>query len=185
MYRIPKVNLRVNRTIQPVRASQNEPVNISISIKNEGKSLEGLLLEDSVPPLELEAGQSRYVLDIAHDEEIEFSYKMSGTRGVYKFKGFWATTRDSFGLFTNKRFYESKDEIVVLPRAPQLKRFSIRPKITKIYAGNVPSRYGGRGVEFFGVRDYTQGDALRQINWRVSARYPHTLFSNEFEQEKV
>jgi uncharacterized protein (DUF58 family) len=35
------------------------------------------------------------------------------------------------------------------------------------------------------VRDYQPGDPLRWINSRASARHPHTLFINEFEQERV
>jgi uncharacterized protein (DUF58 family) len=95
------------------------------------------------------------------------------------------TTSDWFGLFPKTHFLRAKDEIAILPSAPRLKRFGIRPKLTKIYAGNVPSRFGGRGVDFFGVREYTPGDELRQINWRVSARTQEDLFSNEFEQEKA
>jgi uncharacterized protein (DUF58 family) len=35
------------------------------------------------------------------------------------------------------------------------------------------------------VRDYQVGDPQRWINWRVSARHPRDLFSNEFEQERI
>jgi uncharacterized protein (DUF58 family) len=40
-------------------------------------------------------------------------------------------------------------------------------------------------VEFFGVREYQTGDALRWINHRASARHQQTLFVNEFEQERA
>jgi uncharacterized protein (DUF58 family) len=40
-------------------------------------------------------------------------------------------------------------------------------------------------VEFFGVREYQVGDPRRWINWRVSARHPRTIFTNEFEQERI
>jgi uncharacterized protein (DUF58 family) len=40
-------------------------------------------------------------------------------------------------------------------------------------------------VDFFGIREYQLGDPRRWINWRVSARHPHTLFTNEFEQERI
>jgi len=40
-------------------------------------------------------------------------------------------------------------------------------------------------VEFFGVREYQQGDPLRWINWRASARQYQAFFINEFEQERV
>jgi uncharacterized protein (DUF58 family) len=44
---------------------------------------------------------------------------------------------------------------------------------------------GGAGVEFFGIREYQQGDPLRWVNWRASARLNQKFFINEFEQERV
>lgn len=185
-YKPNEHNIIIERNIQPVRVNQGDFINVTLSVINEGGLQEEIFIEDDVPhPLNLAEGHSGYVIDIPRDEKIEFSYKLQGTRGIYKFDGIRVTTSDSFGLFPKRHFFKSRDEIVVLPSAPQLKRFAIHPKITKIYAGNVPSRFGGRGVEFFGVRDYTQGDALRQINWRVSARFPEALFSSVFQQEKI
>jgi uncharacterized protein (DUF58 family) len=49
----------------------------------------------------------------------------------------------------------------------------------------IPARVGGRGIEFFGVREYQSGDSPRAINWRVSARHTENLYSNEYQQERV
>ena len=35
------------------------------------------------------------------------------------------------------------------------------------------------------MREYQSGDPQRWINWRVSARHPRALFTNEFEQERI
>jgi uncharacterized protein (DUF58 family) len=67
----------------------------------------------------------------------------------------------------------------------KLRRVPIRPRRTRAYAGPVPARQGGSGVEFFGVREYQIGDPLRWINWQVSARHPPSLYTNEFEQERI
>jgi uncharacterized protein (DUF58 family) len=74
---------------------------------------------------------------------------------------------------------------MVLPETSRLRRVAIRPLRTRAYAGPVPSRQGGSGIEFFGVREYQSGDPLRWINWRSSARHPRTLFTNEFEPERI
>jgi uncharacterized protein (DUF58 family) len=75
--------------------------------------------------------------------------------------------------------------LTVLPEVSKPRRVPIRPPRTRAYAGPIPARQGGSGVEFFGVREYQMGDPLRWINWRVSARHPRSLFTNEFEQERV
>ncbi|MCL7455525.1 MAG: DUF58 domain-containing protein [Anaerolineae bacterium] len=41
-----------------------------------------------------------------------------------------------------------------------------------------PARAGPAPI--FGVREYQAGDPRRWINWRVSARHPRSLFTNEF-----
>ncbi len=74
---------------------------------------------------------------------------------------------------------------MILPNVPRLRNVSIRPRVTRVYAGSIPARQGGSGVEFFGVREYAPGDPPRAINWRATARHPQTTFSNEYEQERV
>jgi len=73
----------------------------------------------------------------------------------------------------------------VLPNISRIRQVPIRPRRTRVYAGVIPARVGGAGVEFFGVRNYEPGDSSRRINWRVSARHIEDLYSNEFQQERV
>jgi len=53
-----------------------------------------------------------------------------------------------------------------------------------VYAGTIPARVGGAGVES-SDRPYEQGDSSRRLNWRAHARPPIPLFSNEFQQERI
>ena len=46
------------------------------------------------------------------------------------------------------------------------------PRHVRPITGNHPSRALGRGVEYADLRQYQPGDAMRDINWRVSARSP-------------
>jgi uncharacterized protein (DUF58 family) len=49
-------------------------------------------------------------------------------------------------------------------------------------AGNEVSRRHGDGVEFADVRQYTPGDVIRRVNWRLSSRKPE-LHVNELHPE--
>ncbi len=51
--------------------------------------------------------------------------------------------------------------------------------------GSIPARLGGRGTDFWGVREYHPGDPLRRLDWRRTARHPGQFFSKEFEQEEI
>ena len=76
-------------------------------------------------------------------------------------------------------------QIFVVPEVIRLRRVEIRPRRTQVYAGQIPARQGGAGVEFYGVREYQPGDPTRWINARATARNPQNLFVNQFEQERV
>jgi uncharacterized protein (DUF58 family) len=66
-----------------------------------------------------------------------------------------------------------------------LQQVVIKTPFTRVYAGLIPTRQAGLGVEFHGVRKYQQGDPLRWINWRASARRDQDYIVNQFEQDRV
>jgi uncharacterized protein (DUF58 family) len=92
---------------------------------------------------------------------------------------------DLLGLVERREQIPTRGQLFVLPVAPRVRRIAIRPRMTRVYAGSIPARMGGSGIEFFGVREYQPGDPRHWINWRASARYSNSIFSNEFEQERV
>jgi len=49
--------------------------------------------------------------------------------------------------------------------------------------GVLKQRRRGQGSEFHQLREYRQGDALRQVDWRASARV-HKLISREYQDER-
>ena len=61
------------------------------------------------------------------------------------------------------------------------------PKIRAVAAGGHLSPYKGRGVEFDESRPYQEGDDLRTIDWRVTARTgkPHTKVFREERNRPV
>lgn len=52
-----------------------------------------------------------------------------------------------------------------------------------IFAGNYRSVFRGPGLEFDEVREYTDGDDVRNIDWNVSSRMD-SLFSKKFREER-
>src|SRR5437867_3854395 len=51
------------------------------------------------------------------------------------------------------------------------------------YAGLFRSAFKGQGMEFAEVREYTEGDDVRLIDWRVSAR-SQTLYVKKMMEER-
>jgi len=181
-----KLDLRVTRTLSSDRASQNVPVTVKLCITNEGPGLEDVQVQDLVPgALKLVDGKPCAFAALPHGETIEMEYAVQGKRGQFEFQAVQVTAGDHLGLFRQQAVIPTINRLLILPEVMRLRRVAIRPLRTRAYAGPVPARQGGAGVEFFGVREYRQGDPQRWINWRMSARHSRAIFTNEFEQERV
>jgi uncharacterized protein (DUF58 family) len=186
LYGPEELRLRATRTLSADRVHRGMPVMVKVSITNEGSRLEEVLVEDQVPPpLEPLVGEARVLTSLVPGQTIELEYTIIGQRGLHDFDTLRVTANDYLGLFRRQATISAPAHLSVLPRALKLKRLMIRPRRTRGYAGPVPARLGGSGIDFFGVREYQLGDPQRWINWRVSARHAHALFTNEFEQERI
>ncbi len=181
-----ELDLEATRTLDADRVLPGDPVLVRLAIANKGARLEQVLVEDVVPPsLELLSGSPHALVTLPPGEAIELEYTLKGKRGQFEFPRVQVTASDHLGLFRRRTLIPAPSRLMVLPGTSRLRRVAIRPLRTRAYAGPVPSRQGGSGIEFFGVREYQSGDPLRWINWRSSARHPRALFTNEFEPERI
>jgi len=180
-----KLQLEVNRTLSLERVSPGDPATITLEVKNLGAPLENLLLEDFPGGLTIITGSPRKLVSLKRGETFTWSYTVKGKRGHYPFSYLRASARDLLGLVERVEEIPTRGQLFILPAAPRVRRIAIRPRRTRVYAGSIPARIGGPGIEFFGVREYQPGDPQHWINWRASARYSNSIYSNEFEQERV
>ncbi|MBN2547827.1 MAG: DUF58 domain-containing protein [Anaerolineales bacterium] len=180
------INLRVERTISPTRAHVHTPVTVHLVITNLGANLAEVHIQDVIParlqPLE---GASDLLTELKAGQTIDMTYTLSGERGIFEFTALRIVINDRLSLFQRTILAPAAGQLFLLPNVPPLKRVAIRPRQTRVYAGSIPSRQGGPGVDFYGVREFQPGDSLNQVNWRLSARYPGSLFSNAYEHERV
>jgi uncharacterized protein (DUF58 family) len=186
LYRPGNLRLTAKRTLSTERVPQGGPVTVKVLVTNEGAPIERLLLEDLVPRgLDVIEGEPRTILPLDSGATVEIEYTLSGGRGFYSLPGIRATASDHLGLFDKTLDLELPGRIFILPQVHKLPLVAIRPRRTRVYAGLIPARKGGPGVEFFGVREFEPGDSLRWVNHRASARHEPNLFVNEFEQERA
>jgi uncharacterized protein (DUF58 family) len=178
--------LKATRTLSMDHVSEGAPVSITLSITNEGSRLENLALEDVIPEgLRMLDGERRTIVSLEPGDTVEMTYSISGQRGYYRLPAVCAEASDHLGLFKKRVALAVTSHLFILPPVYKLPQVAIRPRRTRVYPGLIPARKGGPGVEFYGVRAYQSGDAMRWINHRVSARHHQTLFVNEFEQERA
>jgi uncharacterized protein (DUF58 family) len=180
------IQLSARRSLSSDCVSPGRPVVVMLTLVNKGPSIDELLVEDGVPSyLKVVEGESRVILSLHSGETRHIQYTVSGRRGRFIFDAIQVTAREAFGLHSRSARLSATASLLVLPELKRLRRVSIRPRRTHDYVGPIPARQGGSGVDFFGVREYQVGDPLRWINWKVAARYEQSLYTNEFEQERI
>ena len=180
------IELEINRKLSKERALPKEKIRIRLTISNLGSNIELLNIEDCVPDgLTVIDGESSLLTSLASGQSETLSYTVTGPRGFYHFQSVEFSASDSLQVKTRIAQIETDDQLFIQPELLHLSRVDIRPRRTRVYAGHIPARVGGSGIEFFGVREYQHGDPLRWVNWKASARHTSKYFINEFEQERV
>jgi uncharacterized protein (DUF58 family) len=181
-----EIHLEIQRSLSNERAAPHAPVQVKLTVRNRGPDLGEVLLEDVLPQgLQILSGSNRHLLHLANGQSFSWTYLVSGARGYYAFTSVKVDSSDLSGLQHRKSNLPAGGQLFILPPALHIRRVAIRPRRTNVYSGTIPARFGGSGVEFFGVRSYQPGDPLHWINWNISARHPAEMYSNEFEQERV
>ncbi len=181
-----ELKLEADRSLSSERVQPNTPVRVTVTVVNRGDDLEELVIQDILSPnLKVIDGSLRHFISLSKGKSFKFDYKVQGPRGGYPLEALLADGYDHCGLIHVTQSVKTHGQLFVFPSIVRLKGVSIRPRRTRVYAGTIPARVGGPGVEFFGVRDYQPGDSPRHINWRIAARHDEELYSNEFQQERV
>ena len=185
LYGPARPKLKVTRSFSSESVATGRPVEVQLSVTNEGPALEQVLIEDDVPPsVEIVEGESSVLTALPSGGKVELEYTLRGKRGSHEFQNVRAIASDHLGLFQRQVTFPTTERLVIIPDVLKLRHLAIRPLRTRAYAGPVPARQGGSGVSFYGVRTYEPGDPLRWINWRMSARHSD-YYVNEFEPERI
>jgi uncharacterized protein (DUF58 family) len=176
----------IHRSIQPLRGDQSTLFNISLSIKNQGNSIGIIHIHDNLPEgLEIVRGYPDILASLPNGKNIQLNYSVRGRRALYNFKGITLSAYDPLVTIRSIKFQNAEGKFYILPDSSRLKKINILPKQTQLFTGIVPSRAGGQGVEFYGVREYQFGDSLPRINWKITSRQGDRLYTNEYRQERV
>ena len=180
------LDLHIERKLSLDRITPDSESIVTLTVTNHGADIEELSLDEKISPqLTVRLGSTRHLIRLPKGSSHTFSYTVAGPRGSYSFGSIHATATETLGLLRREQITKSDERLFIFPEFRRLKHVSIRPRRTRVYAGTIPARVGGSGIEFFGVREYQFGDSPRTINWQVSARHDENLYSNEYQQERV
>jgi len=181
------IKLIARRTIDKQAIFAGETVETQIIVENQGNLIKNLCLKDSLTSsLEILEGLVHQRLSLYDGEKAEFKYLFKPERGVYSWESIHVCASDPFGLFNLELDIPAPGKILVHPAPLSISSSIFKPRLTLPQTtGPVSARAAGSGTDFWGTREYKVGDPLRQLNWRLAARHPNKLFTNEYEREEI
>ena len=106
---------------------------------------------------------------VARETEIAYTIE-AHLRGFYTIGPVCIRIQDTFGLFHNEREIHLYDDFLVFPKMEDIKDALIKSRVPKIFTGAVNIRNPGEGSNFYNLREYVPGDAMKKVNWKATAR---------------
>lgn len=114
-----------------------------------------------------------------------YSYNITPERrGEYSIEGVYVRLFSYFKLLEITWFVESKSTHKVFPNFAAITDLTgLNGSINLQQSGLKKFNLRGTGMDFLQLRDYREGESLRQIDWRATSRF-NRLISKEFQEEK-
>lgn len=165
-----KKNLSVTRSFDAALSVrvQNQ---IKVQIENLGTRSIRFRFRDEPPP-HFEATNHEFVVSLRPGGYTERTYNVKPRfRGTDAFRGCFLRITCPLGLVLRQERLPISDPVRVYPNVKALSEFSLLRQQGRLREiGIRRSRVRGLGTEFESLRDYTEGDDYRKIDWNATAR---------------
>ncbi len=177
--------LVAERTLSGQRVQEGDAVTVELTVENRGGPLQMVFVqEDAILAGHVVEGQAAVGGRLPRGGRLQLRYTALPPRSSVALAGVHVQVRDLLGYVTWEGGLCCPTPLVVLPRFEPLPGILLAPRRTLSTPGSVPSRRGGAGVQFFDVRDYTLGDDVRRLNWKILGRR-NRLVVNRYEEERT
>ncbi len=111
-------------------------------------------------------------LRLPAQSESRWVYRVTpGKRGRFEFGDVHVRVRGPLGLVSHERVFPAAQSIAVYPDLRGASRLLLSgAALDLVNLGLRQLRRDGRGSEFARLRDYAQGDSVRDVDWKATAR---------------
>ncbi len=177
-----RYRLSCARRLDPPRAQVGSEATVTLHLENVTRLPTGLLMIEDTVPYALGA-RPRFVLDRVEAHGVrEIDYRVrSDLRGRFAIGPLTVRISDPFGLVELTRSFTISDTLVVIPQVVPLPQVRLSGEL----AGGGESRtrsVAAAGDDDVAPREYRQGDDLRRVHWRSTARYGELMVRREEQQ---
>jgi len=177
-----RYRLSCSRRLDPPRVPAGQSTVVTARVENVSRLRTGVLLAEDVTPYSL-GSRPRFVLDeIEPGGHRELSYQIHpDTRGKFTIGPLRVRVADAFGLVEISRSFSTTSTLVVTPRIIPL------PRATASSSWLGEGDGGMRTISAIGEDDaaprlYQDGDGLRRVHWKSTARYGELMVRREEHQ---
>ncbi len=160
----------------------NNPIKITVT----NRHLFGIRIKiiDELP-FQFQKRDLNLVSTFKSGEQKSFSYHIRPTeRGLYNFGSLNVFISSPVGLLSRKYSFEHGKSVPVYPSFLQLRKYDLFAFSNRLFEYGIKKiRRIGHTMEFEQIKDYIQGDDIRNINWKATAKKGQ-LMVNQFQDEK-
>lgn len=164
------VRLEVSRVL-PARLSVGAPnrVEVHLSVRS-GRDVE-VLARDDVPEA-FSAEPDEALLHLPAQAHTRWVYRVTPSkRGKFQFGDLNVRVRGPLGLVFHERRFPAAQSASVFPDLRGASRLLLSgAALDLVNLGLRQLRRDGRGSEFARLRDYAQGDSVRDVDWKATGR---------------
>ena len=165
-----KSDFMVAREVLKV-ASLGKQHDCTITVSNKSRWSLSTEIKDDLPN-EFESDMESFHHQFSPRSRTSFSYRFKPEeRGRFEMKSIYLKVASRLGLWTSFQSIDVFDEIFVYPDMKQISQYSLLARTNRLsLLGVRRSRKIGQDNEFERLRDYTQDDNFKHIDWRTTAR---------------
>ncbi len=175
--------LKASRVL-PDKLSNGDKNPVEILITNQYNTKVFLNIIDELP-VQFQERDFRIIDQVEAGKSKTFSYTVRPTeRGEYHYGGLQVFVGSPLGLAQRKFSFNKNAMVPNYPSFLQLRKYELMAFTNKLRDfGLKKIRRIGHTMEFEQIKDYVQGDDVRNINWKASAKR-NQLMINQFQDEK-
>jgi uncharacterized protein (DUF58 family) len=178
----PRVRVRVTGA---ERVSVGETVAMDVEVEQVGRSGRDLVVVAHRLPeqIDLVPEEGVGLGDLKRGEKARARVGLlCKRRGAYVVKGFRVESDWPFGMLRSRQTFERDRPVLVYPRFTRLSRLRLPTGRTYQPGGVALASNLGESTEYIGNREYREGDNVRDIDWRATARVGRPIV-REYREE--
>jgi len=168
------VALAITRVV-PVRAARSRRFPVRIFIQNSGQQCLGII-RDIIPDGVVPALYQSRILLRPGATEVEHVVK-ADRRGLYQFGEIWLRIPGPLGMLEVSKAYASDSQVRIMPESlfPRDELHKEALDEQRLLDQISRTQIRGEGTEFESLSEFREGDDVRRIDWRSTARSGHPI----------